>query len=123
MSLCNLKPFIYTSGIIAVLYPLILATLLRNYVTKIFDPDLFNERYWKRDVENSLLVPMFKIRRAYLYLLAVGSNWAARRRFPDYDFRKKSPSILLLFSGLHFVALIYVFLVVIPIYFIKFTCA
>ncbi len=53
---------------------------------KIFDSDLFNEKYFHR---NQALLPFYTFRRGGLYGLYAGFNWSARRHFPDYDFRSK----------------------------------
>ena len=103
-------------------YPLVLTFFLMKYVTGLFDADLFNDRYWKKDAENSFLIPSYRFRRAYLYLVGIGSHWAARRRFPGYEFRGKVPSALVPFCVLHVFSMFYVVAVLIPLYWIRFAC-
>lgn len=62
------------------------AFFLRNFVTPKLDPSLFNDRFWAMTGEQSL--PAFATRRSMLYLLAVGFEPFAKRKFPGENIKQ-----------------------------------
>ena len=105
------------------LYPVLLALVLKTYVCKLFDGALLNDSIWNTNAEKNYVFATFKMRRSYLYLAAVGSNWAAKRRFKGYDFRSRVPRVLIPFCILHFWAILLVGLFVIPMIVIRIRCS
>lgn len=83
---------------VAAFYFLLTPLILRRTLLHRFDGDLFRTEHWQSVEE---LFPLYRYRRAMIYLGVLGWPGLARRRFPGYDFRPKSTPMLRLLSRLY----------------------